>query len=141
MTFSSARPPGSASRRKLAWRPCFQKLATWENWCWAKAWAVGDQGAGGVIVGDQPPTGHKDPAEASTKSWQWARDLLLPLASRPTETLQPLLRSVIKLYSLVVLQVFATKIALLNNMTKTECLALILSVQDEINQLIAHLLN
>ena len=39
------------------------------------------------------------------------------------------------------LQVFATKIALLNNMTKTQCLALILSVQDEINQLIAHLLN
>ena len=37
------------------------------------------------------------------------------------------------------LQVFATKIALLNNMTKTECLALILSVQDEINQLIANL--
>ena len=39
------------------------------------------------------------------------------------------------------LQVFATKIALLNYMTKTQCLALILSVQDEINQLIAHLLN
>ena len=98
--FNTARPPGSASSRKLAWRLCFQKLTTWENWCWAKAWAVGDQGAGGVIVGDQPPTGHKDPAEASTKSWQWARDLLLPLASRPTETLQSLLRSVIKLFKL-----------------------------------------
>ena len=37
------------------------------------------------------------------------------------------------------LQVFATKIALLNYMTKTQCLALILSVQDKINQLIANL--
>ena len=45
VTFSSARPPGSASSRKFARRPCFQKLTTWENWCWAKAWAVGDQGA------------------------------------------------------------------------------------------------
>ena len=49
--------------------------------------SMGSGGPGGVIVGDQPPTGHKDPAEASTKSWQWARDLLLPLASRPTVTL------------------------------------------------------
>ena len=39
------------------------------------------------------------------------------------------------------LQVFATKIALFNNMTKTQCLALILSVQDEINQSIVHMLN
>ena len=52
--------------------------------------SMGSGGPGGVIVGDQPPTGHKDPAEASTKSWQWARDLLLPLASRPTVTLQSL---------------------------------------------------
>ena len=37
------------------------------------------------------------------------------------------------------LQVFATKIALLNYKTKTQCLALILSVQDKINQLIANL--
>jgi len=37
------------------------------------------------------------------------------------------------------LQVFATKIALLNYVTKTQCLALILSVQDKINQLIANL--
>jgi len=37
------------------------------------------------------------------------------------------------------LQVFATKIALLNYMTKTQCLALILSVQDKINQWIANL--
>ena len=37
------------------------------------------------------------------------------------------------------LQVFATKNALLNYMTKTQCLALILSVQDKINQLIANL--
>ena len=29
--FSSARPLGSASKRKVAWRPCFQKFATWEN--------------------------------------------------------------------------------------------------------------
>ena len=52
--FNSARPPGSASSRKLAWRPCFQKLATWENWCWANAWAVGDQGAWEAMVVDQP---------------------------------------------------------------------------------------
>ena len=37
------------------------------------------------------------------------------------------------------LQVFATKIALLNYITQTQCLALILSVQDKINQLIANL--
>ena len=37
--------------------------------------------------------------------------------------------------------VFTKKITFLNYMTKTQCLALILSVQDEINQLIAHLLN
>ena len=36
-------------------------------------------------------------------------------------------------------QVFATKIALLNYVTKTQCLALILSVQDKINQWIANL--
>ena len=29
--FNSARPPGSASSRKVASRPCFQKFATWEN--------------------------------------------------------------------------------------------------------------
>ena len=28
-------------RWKLASRPCLQKLVTWENWCWAKHWAVG----------------------------------------------------------------------------------------------------
>ena len=92
--FSSAFPLGSASSLKLAVRPCFQKFVTWENWCCAKAWAVGDQGTGGVIEGDQPLAGYKDPEEASTESWHWTRDLLLPLASRPTETLQPLLRSV-----------------------------------------------
>ena len=48
--FPCARPPGSASSWKLAWRPCFQKFATWENWCWAKVWAVGDQGACGSMV-------------------------------------------------------------------------------------------
>ena len=54
VTFCSARPPGSASSRKLAWRPCFQKFITWENWCWANAWAVGDQGAWEAMVVDQP---------------------------------------------------------------------------------------
>ena len=42
----------------------------------------------GAMVDDQP-RGYTGP-DASTQSWQWARDLLLPLASRPTETLQPL---------------------------------------------------
>ena len=37
------------------------------------------------------------------------------------------------------LQVFATKIVLLNYMKKTQCLALILSVQNKINQSIANL--
>ena len=37
------------------------------------------------------------------------------------------------------LHVFATKIALLNFMTKNQCLALIFSVQDKINQLIVNL--
>ena len=49
---------GSSRRafsRKLAWRPCFQKkIVIWENWWWAKAWAVGDQGAWGIMVADQP---------------------------------------------------------------------------------------
>ena len=114
--FSSALPSGRASSRKLAGRPCFQKFVTWENWCCAKAWAVGDQGAWAVggqgaiaitryahpgicvptgvavqgLQGDQPPPEYKDPGEASTESWQWAGDLLLPLTSNPTETLQPL---------------------------------------------------
>ena len=51
---------------------------------------MGDQGAEGAMVGDQPPPGYKDPGEASTSSWQWARDLLLPLTSGPTVTLQSL---------------------------------------------------
>ena len=34
--------------------------------------------------------GIRTPGKASTQSWHWARDLLLPLAPRPTETLQPL---------------------------------------------------
>ena len=37
------------------------------------------------------------------------------------------------------LQVFATKTTFLNYVTKTQCLALILSVQDRINQSIANL--
>ena len=37
------------------------------------------------------------------------------------------------------LQIFATKMTFLNYMTKTQCLALILSVQDRINQSIANL--
>ena len=39
------------------------------------------------------------------------------------------------------LQIFATKITFLNYMTQTQCLALILSVQDRINQSIANLLD
>ena len=61
---------------------------------------MGDQGAEGVMVNDQPPPEYKDPGEASAKSWRWARDLLLPLTSSPTVTLQSLLRSVIKLFKL-----------------------------------------
>ena len=45
-----------------------------------KAWAVGDQGAWGAMVADLINLGHKG-SEASTQSWQWARDLLLPLAA------------------------------------------------------------
>ena len=52
------------------------------------------------LQGDQPPPEYKDPGEASTESWRWAGDLPLPLTSNPTETLQPLLRSVIKLFKL-----------------------------------------
>ena len=59
-------PPGSASSWKLAERPCLQKLVTCENWCWAKAWAVGDQGAWGGIVDDQPRV--QGPLAASTQT-------------------------------------------------------------------------
>ena len=31
-----------------------KKFVIWENWWWAKAWAVGDQGAWGIMVADQP---------------------------------------------------------------------------------------
>ena len=31
-----------------------KKIVIWENWWWAKAWAVGDQGAWGIMVADQP---------------------------------------------------------------------------------------
>ena len=63
---NSARSPGSASSQKLASRPCFQKFATWENWWWAKAWAVGVQGAGGGMVNDQARV--LGPLAASTQS-------------------------------------------------------------------------
>ena len=38
---------------KSCWAALLPKLVTWLNWCWAKAWAVGDQGAWEGMVGDQ----------------------------------------------------------------------------------------
>ena len=40
--------------RDLSWNmadlPCLQKFVTWENWCWAKHWAVGVHWAGAILV-------------------------------------------------------------------------------------------
>ena len=36
-------------RWKLAGLPCLQKFDTWENWCWAKQWAVGVHCAGAIL--------------------------------------------------------------------------------------------
>ena len=91
-------------RWKLAGLPCLQKLRVWESWCWMKQWAVGvhcadpsaDQGPflpgpGDILAGTGAPPG-----------WSWVRDSPSPLSLPSGLSLQPLLKKVIKLVSLVV---------------------------------------
>ena len=37
-------------RWKLAGLPCLQKFVTWDNWSWAKHWAVGVHWAGAILA-------------------------------------------------------------------------------------------
>ena len=68
---------------------------------------------------------------------------LAALSRNPADPWNLSIRAYLQIFAtkMPYLQIFATKITFLNYMTQTQCLALILSVQDRINQSIANLLD